>query len=71
MLAALLYFSIVFFSCPAHAFLCAGGGRQGQPIKPGKKFKKSRATAKSALFAVSKDAWDTKEDTGKSMKNAL
>ena len=22
-------------------------------------------------FAVSKDEWDTKEDTGKSMKNAL
>ena len=30
--------------------------------------KPSRATAKSALFAVSKDEWDTKEDT---MKNAL
>ena len=29
------------------------------------------ATAKSTLFAVSKDEWDTKEDTGKSMKNAL
>ena len=29
------------------------------------------ATTKSTLFAVSKDAWDTKEDTGKSMKNAL
>ena len=25
----------------------------------------------STLFAVSKDEWDTKEDTGKSMKNAL
>ena len=24
-----------------------------------------------SLFAVSKDEWDTKEDTGKSMKNAL
>ena len=33
--------------------------------------KASRATAKSTLFAVSKDEWDTKEDTGKSMKNAL
>ena len=33
--------------------------------------KPSRATAKSTLFAVSKDEWDTKEDTGKSMKNAL
>ena len=28
-------------------------------------------TAKSTLFAVSKDEWDTKEDTGKSMKNTL
>ena len=27
--------------------------------------------AKLTLFAVSKDEWDTKEDTGKSMKNAL
>ena len=33
--------------------------------------KPSRATTKSTLFAVSKDEWDTKEDTGKSMKNAL
>ena len=33
--------------------------------------KPSRAIAKSTLFAVSKDDWDTKEDTGKSMKNAL
>ena len=33
--------------------------------------KPSRATAKSTLFAVSKDEWDTKEDTGKSMKKAL
>ena len=33
--------------------------------------KPSRATAKSTLFAVSKDEWDIKEDTGKSMKNAL
>ena len=31
----------------------------------------SRVTAKSTLFAVSKDEWDTKEDTGKFMKNAL
>ena len=31
----------------------------------------SLAIAKSTLFAVSKDEWDTKEDTGKSMKNAL
>ena len=30
-----------------------------------------RATTKSTLFAVSKDEWDTKEDAGKSMKNAL
>ena len=29
------------------------------------------ATAKLTLFAVSKDEWGTKEDTGKSMKNAL
>ena len=34
------------------------------------KGKLSRATAKSTLFAVSKDEWDTKKDTGKSMKNA-
>ena len=33
--------------------------------------KPSRAIAKSTLFAVSKDEWETKEDTGKSMKNAL
>ena len=33
--------------------------------------KPSHATAKSTPFAVSKDEWDTKEDTGKSMKNAL
>ena len=33
--------------------------------------KPSHATAKSILFAVSKDEWDTKEDTGKSMKNAF
>ena len=33
--------------------------------------KPSRATVKSTPFAVSKDEWDTKEDTGKSMKNAL
>ena len=35
------------------------------------KGKPSHATTKSTLFAVSKDEWDTKEDTGKSMKNAL
>jgi len=28
-------------------------------------------TAKSTLFVVNKDEWDTKEDTGKSMKNAF
>ena len=33
--------------------------------------KPSSATAKLTLFAVSKDEWGTKEDTGKSMKNAL
>ena len=33
--------------------------------------KPSRATTKTTLFAVSKDEWDTKEVTGKSMKNAL
>ena len=33
--------------------------------------KSSRAITKSTLFTVSKDEWDTKEDTGKSMKNAL
>ena len=33
--------------------------------------KPSRATAKSTLFAVSKDEYDTKEDTGKCMKNSL
>ena len=33
--------------------------------------KSSRATTESIPFAVSKDEWDTKEDTGKSMKNAL
>ena len=33
--------------------------------------KPSCATAKLAPFAVSKDEWDTKEDTGKSMKKAL
>ena len=31
----------------------------------------SCATAKSTPFSVSKDDWDTKEDTGSSMKNAL
>ena len=33
--------------------------------------KPSRAIAKSTLFVVSKDEWDTREDTGKSMKKAL
>ena len=33
--------------------------------------KPSRAHTKSTPFPVSKDKWDTKEDTGKSMKNAL
>ena len=33
--------------------------------------KPSCARAKSTPFPVSKDEWDTKEDTGKSMKNAL
>ena len=35
------------------------------------KGKPSRATTKLTPFAVSKDELDTKEDTGKSMKNAL
>ena len=33
------------------------------------KGKPLRAIAKSTPFPVSKDEWDTKEDTGKSMKN--
>ena len=33
--------------------------------------KPSHAIAKLTLFTVSKDEWDTKKDTGKSMKNAL
>ena len=33
--------------------------------------KLKRANTKSALFAVSKNEWSTKDDTGKSMKNAL
>ena len=33
--------------------------------------KPSRACAKLTPFPVSKDEWDTKEDTGKSMKNVL
>ena len=33
--------------------------------------KPSCACAKLTPFPVSKDEWDTKEDTGKSMKNAL
>ena len=35
------------------------------------KGKPSCATAKSTLFAVSKDERDTEKDTGKFMKNAL
>ena len=38
------------------------------PLREGKPL---RAIAKLTLFTVSKDEWDTKEDTGKSMKNAL
>ena len=33
--------------------------------------KPSCATTESIRLAVSKDEWDTKEDTGKSIKNAL
>ena len=33
--------------------------------------KPSHTIAKSTPFTVSKDEWDTKEDVGKSMKNAL
>ena len=33
--------------------------------------KPSHARTKSTPFPVNKDEWDTKEDTGKSMKNAL
>ena len=33
--------------------------------------KPSRATDNLTPFAASKEEWDTKEDTGKSMKNAL
>ena len=33
--------------------------------------KPSCASAKSTPFPVSRDEWDTKGDTGKSMKNAL
>jgi len=35
------------------------------------KRKPSCATTKSTLFTVSKDEWNTKEGTGKSMKNIL
>ena len=35
------------------------------------KWKPSSAITKSTHFAVSKEEWDTKEDTGKSMKKAL
>jgi len=33
--------------------------------------KPSRATTKLTFFTVSEDEWNTKEDTGKSLKNAL
>jgi len=33
--------------------------------------KPSRATTKLTLFTVSKDEWNTKQDTGKSLKNVL
>ena len=33
--------------------------------------KPSHATSKLTCFAISKGEWDKKEDTGKSMKNAL
>ena len=33
--------------------------------------KPSHTTTKLILFTVSKDEWDTKKDTGKSMKNTL
>ena len=33
--------------------------------------KPSHGTTKSTLFTVSKDEWNTKEDTGKSMKNVM
>jgi len=33
--------------------------------------KPSHATTKSMLFTVSKDEWNTKEENGKSLKNAL
>ena len=46
-------------------WLCSNTGDFHYEGKP------SRATVKSTLFAVSKDEWGTKEDTGKSMKNAL
>jgi len=34
-------------------------------------WKPSHASTKLTLFVVSKDEWDTKEGTGKSMKKAL
>ena len=33
--------------------------------------KLSRTTDKLTLFTIRKDEWDTKEDTGKSMKNTM
>jgi len=35
------------------------------------KRKLSNATTKSTLFTISKDEWNTKEGTGKLMKNEL
>ena len=43
-------------------------------LLPNRHFIRSKNTnppQKSTLFAVSKDEWHTKEDTGRSMKNAL
>ena len=34
-------------------------------------FHYTKEATKSTLFNASKDEWDTKEDTGKSMKKAL
>jgi len=35
------------------------------------KWKPSCSTTELTLFTVNKDEWNTKEDTGKSMKNVL
>ena len=40
-------------------------------LLPNRHFLLSAKMDKLTLFAVSKDEWDTKEDTGKYMKNAL